>query len=97
MLSNFVICLLILLVVIYLTGFMRNYKNEKFTLNPSSNIYESIGIVPNKMLYLTPPNPLEPNVDYQDWLNEVSGYDSGTRGYDNPYYAANVAAGLDTN
>jgi hypothetical protein len=96
MFSNFVICLLILLVVIYLTGFMKN-NNEKFTLNPNSNIYESIGVVPNKLLYLTPPSPLQPNVDYQDYLNEVSGYDSGTRGYSNPYYAANVAAGLDTN
>jgi len=97
MFSNFVIGLLILLVVFYLTGFIHKNKNEKFTLNPSSNIYESIGVVPNKMLYLTPPSPLEPNVDYQDYLNEVSGYDSGTRGYLNPYYAANVAAGLDTN
>ncbi len=99
MFSNFVICLLILLVVIYLTGFMKNNKNDKFTVNSNSNsnIYESIGVVPNKLLYIRPPNPSQPNVDYQDYLNEVSGYDSATRGYSNPFYAANVAAGLDTN
>lgn len=66
-------------------------------LNPHSNIYESVGVVPSKLLYLTPPNPTQPNVDYQDWLNEVSGYDAGTRGYYNLAYADNVAAGLDTN
>lgn len=96
MFSNFVICLLILLVVIYLTRFMKNDKDEKFTLNPSSNIYESVSVVPSKTLHLTPPNP-EPNIDYQNYLNDVSGYDSGTRGYNNPYYSASVAAGLDTN
>jgi hypothetical protein len=98
MFSNFVIYLLVLLVVIYISGFMIIDKSEGFINNSSkSNIYESIGVVPSKMLYLTPPNPTQPNVDYQDWLNEVSGYDSGTRGYDNPVYAADVAAGLDTN
>ena len=96
MFSNFVIGLLIILVVIYLTKFIGD--NEGFRVfNSNSNIYESIGTVPNKMLYLTPPNPTQPNVDYQDWLNEVSGYDAGTRGYDNLAYAADVAAGLDTN
>lgn len=96
MFSNFVIGLLIILVVIYLTKFIGD--NEGFRVfNSNSNIYESISTVPNKMLYLTPPNPTQPNVDYQDWLNEVSGYDAGTRGYNNPVYAANVAAGLDTN
>lgn len=98
MFGNFVICLLVLLVVIYLSGFMKINKSEEFINSSSkSNIYESIGIVPSKMLYLEPPNPSQPNVDYQDWLNEVSGYDAGTRGYDNPVYAADVAAGLDTN
>lgn len=96
MCSNFVIGLLILLVIIYLSGYMS--RGEGFRMYDSnSNIYDSIGIVPNKMLYLTPPNPSEPNIDYQDYLNEVSGYDSGTRGYDNPFYALNVANGLDTN
>jgi hypothetical protein len=93
MVSNFVICLLVLLVVIYLTGFI---SKEGFN-NSNNNIYESVGIVPSKMLYLTPPNPLQPNVDYQDYLNEVSGYDAGSRGYTNPLYAKNIAAGLDTN
>jgi len=104
MFSNFVIFLLILLVVIYLSDFMKINKSEGFINSSSkSNIYESIGVVPNKTLYLippnqlNPPNPTQPNVDYQDWLNEVSGYDSGTRGYDNPIYASNVAQGLDTN
>ncbi len=97
MFNNFFICLLILIVVIYLTGFIKKNNDEKFTLNPSSNIYESIGVVPSKMLYLSPPNSTQPNVDYQDYLNEISGYDSGTRGYSNPFYAANVAVGLDTN
>lgn len=97
MFNNFVICLLILLVFFYLIEFTQNYKIEKFIVNSNSNIYESIGIIPSKMLYLTPPNSLEPNIDYQDYLNEVSGYDSGTRGYNNPIYAMNVANGLDTN
>jgi hypothetical protein len=96
MFSNFVIGLLVILVVLYLTKFISG--NEGFRVfNSNSNIYESIGAVPNKMLYLSPPNHTQPNVDYQDWLNEVSGYDAGTRGYNNPVYAADVAAGLDTN
>lgn len=96
MFSNFVIILLVALVVIYLTKFIGNDEGFR-VFNSNSNIYESIGTVPNKMLYLTPPNPTQPNVDYQDWLNEVSGYDAGTRGYSNPVYAVDVAAGLDTN
>lgn len=96
MFSNFVICLLILLVVIYLSNFMKS--NEEFrNLNLNSNIYESVGIVPSKILYLTPPNPSQPNIDYQNWLDEVSEYDAGTREYNNPVYAEDVAAGLDTN
>ena len=98
MLVNFIICLLVLLSVIYLFDFMIINKSERFiNLSSKTNVYESIGVVPNKMLYLTPPNPTQPDVDYQDWLNEVSGYDSGTRGYDNYAYATNIAAGLDTN
>jgi hypothetical protein len=93
----FVIFLLFILVIFYLTGFMKIDKNENFSLNPYSNIYEPIDIVPSKMLFLRPPNPLQPDVDYQDNLNEVSGYDSGTRGYNNPYFAAKIAADLDTN
>lgn len=89
-----ILILLFLLIIFYL--YQKN--NEQFrNLNSKSNIYESIGLVPSKLLYLSPPTPTEPNVDYQDWLNEVSGYDSGTRGYYNPVYAADVAAGLDTN
>jgi len=93
MFNNFVICLLILLVVIYLSKYMsknENFRNLNMNLNPY--IYESVGIVPNKMLYLTPPN-----IDYQDYLNKVSGYDAGTRGYNNLFYATNVADDLDTN
>ena len=96
MFSNFVIGLLILLVVIYLCEYMNRNENFRNT-NVNSTIYESVGIVPSKMLYLTPPNPSEPNIDYQDYLNEVSGYDAGTRGYNNPLYAVKVASGLDTN
>jgi len=96
MLSNFVISLLVILVVLYLTKFISSDEGFR-VFNSNSNIYESISAVPNKMLYLSPPNTTQPNVDYQDYLNEISGYDSGTRGYNNPVYAANVAAGLDTN
>ncbi len=46
--------------------------------------------------YLFPPNSTQPNVDYQDYLNKTSGYDSGTRSYNNPFYAQSVASGLDT-
>jgi hypothetical protein len=96
MCSNFIFGLLLVLVIIYLTNFIGN--NEGFRVfNSNSNIYESLGVMPSKILYLTPPNSTQPNVDYQDYLNEVSGYDSGTRGYSNPIYAADVAAGLDTN
>ena len=96
MFSNFVIGLLVILVVIYLTKFISSDEGFR-VFNSNSYIYESIGVVPNKMLYLSPPNSTQPNADYQDWLNEVSGYDAGTRGYSNPVYAADVAAGLDTN
>lgn len=41
--------------------------------------------------------PYPSNIDYQDDLNMVSGYDSGTRGYYNPYYARKIAQDLDTN
>jgi len=96
MFSNFIVGLLVVLVVLYLTKFIR--VDEGFRVfNSNSNIYESIGTVPNKILYLSPPNSSQPNVDYQDWLNEVSGYDAGTRGYSNPIYAVDVAAGLNTN
>lgn len=96
MFSNFVFVLLFLLVVIYLIGFMNT--NEGFR-SVDSNIYGNVNgdSTRNKILYLSPPNPNQPNIDYQDYLNEVSGYDAGTRGYDNPYYANNVASGLDTN
>lgn len=105
MFSNFVIVLLLALVIIYLTKFMVDVNNddddddEGFRVfNSNANIYESIdGIVPNKMLYFTPPNSAQPDIDYQDYLNEVSGYDAGTRGYNNLTYATDVAAGLDTN
>ena len=95
MLSNFVICLIILLVVIYLTDTMGKMgkmgKKEKFSLG-NSNIYEPINRVGNKIIYLYPPD-----LDYQDDLNEISGYDSGTRGYNNYLYAKQIAADLDTN
>lgn len=94
MFSNFFFILLVVLVIIYLTEFIKS--NENF-YNVNSNIYESVGIIPSKLLFLNPPNSTQPNVDYQDYLNEISGYDSGTRGYNNPIFAANVAAGLDTN
>lgn len=96
MLYNFIIVLIIILAIFYFIQFSN--KNEGFrTFDSNSNIYESIGAVPNKLLYLTPPNPTQPNVDYQDYLNELSGYDAGTRGYFNPIYADDVAMGLDTN
>lgn len=97
MFSNFIILLIVLLAIIYLFEFMSKENNEGFR-NSYSNIYASVDRgVPDKLLYLRPPNPLQPNIDYQDYLNDISGYDSGTRGYDNPIFAAGVAAGLDTN
>lgn len=94
MFSNFFICLLLILVVIYLINTSNNV--EGFKVSNNKNIYESVETVPNKMLYLIPPNSTQPDLDYQDYLNEISGYDSGTRGYDNLTYAVNIAAGLDT-
>lgn len=96
MFSNFVIILLVFLVVLYV---VRYFEKNEFFGNYDSNIYESIGsgIVPSKMLYFSPQNNSISDIDYQDYLNEVSGYDSGTRGYNNLNYAVDVAAGLDTN
>ncbi len=96
MITNFIICMIVLLVVIYLHGFTD--KKERFiNSNTKTNLYETVGLVPTKILHLNPPNPTELDVDYQDDLNEISGYDSATRGYNNPLYALNVAANLDTN
>jgi hypothetical protein len=97
----FVIILIVILVIFYFYGFTE--KNEGFRIYDSgfrgfnTNNYESIGIAPTKKLYLNPPNNSESDIDYQDYLNEVSGYDSGTRGYNNPVYASKIAAGLNTN
>lgn len=90
---NFIVILLIVLVIIYLYNFIK--KEEFGGIN--NNIYESIGLVPNKLLYLTPPNSKQPDIDYQDYLNNISGYDGATRSYNNQYYAQAVASGLDTN
>lgn len=92
MFSNFVVCLLIILAIFYIIEFM--YKKENFVGFVDQNIYESIGSVPRKTLYFP---RFESDIDYQANLNDISGYDAGTRGYDNPLYAMNVARGLNTN
>jgi hypothetical protein len=88
--NTFIIILLIILAIFIIF----DKKSEKFK-SIHQNIYSNVGLIPNN--YIMPPNSTQPNIDYQDYLNEVSGYDAGTRGYYNPIYAQDVATGLDTN
>ncbi len=83
---TFVFVLVIVLVVFYLNNYVENFSS-----NLNSKNYEPI------QYYPMPPNPLEPDIDYQDYLDTVSGYDGATRSYDNPLYAQQIANDLDTN
>jgi hypothetical protein len=95
--------LIIILIVILVVYYFYNNSSEKFRLlydvSPQSigyGNYKPIGYNPWKQQYIMPPDSTEPNVDYQDYLNEISGYDGASRSYNNPYYAQAIAAGLDT-
>ncbi len=95
--------LIIILIIILIAFYFFNNDFEKFKLlydnSPQSigySNYKPIGYNPWKQQIITPPNSTEPNVDYQDYLNEISGYDGASRSYNNPYYANAVASGLDT-
>ena len=90
---NFVILLIIILIIIFLLK--QNIFKENF--KSLDNLYLNISRDPLKKQIISPPYPTEPNVDYQGYLNSISDYDSATRSYFNPYYAQQVAAGLDTN
>ena len=85
----FVIVLLVILAIFY-----TNNCTEKF-VSVDFNNYQNMNSSKLKFLTLANPNPSD--IDYQDYLNTVSGYDAGTRTYDNPLYAQQVALGLDTN
>ena len=88
--------LIIILIVILIIIFATNRYSEQFNY-VDSNIYENISNSPIKLRFLSPPYSSQPNIDYQNYLDTVSGYDSASRSYNNPFYAQNVAAGLDTN
>jgi hypothetical protein len=95
----FVIILVIILVVIYL-GFdcsktKSSVEKERFIMI-DSNIYSNVSTRENPYSrYIMPPLPTEPDVDYQAYLNTVSGYNSASRSYNNPFYAQSIARGLD--
>jgi len=74
--------LIIILLIIYIFFYLS--RNSEYFRNYN---YDMI---------VERPYSYEPDVDYQAYLNTVSGYNSGTRGYSNPYYAQQVASGLDT-
>lgn len=97
---TFIIILIIVIIGFYLynnnsENFKLLYDSSPQTIGYSNNQYQNIGYNPLQK-NIMPPYPTEPDVDYQDYLNEISGYDSGSRSYQNPYYAQAVAAGLDT-
>ena len=79
----FILTLIIILVIFYL--YNKNYDTENFNQYAQLNRYQSLK-----------PYTTEPNIDYQNYLNENSGYDGATRSYYNPYFAKTVADGLDT-
>lgn len=97
--------LVIILVLIFVGFYLYNNNFENFrllddrasqTIGYSNDNIQNIGYNTWKQKYIEQPYPTEPNVDYQDYLNEISGYDGATRSYNNPYYAQTVADGLDT-
>jgi hypothetical protein len=73
--------------------FYTNYFTEKFTVFDFNNSqYAKINeLVPTNLSY-----PTQSDIDYQDDLNVISGYDGATRSYNNPFYAQQIASGLDT-
>lgn len=91
---NYILVILLILIVvgIYLYFFT---SNENFSTSAGS--LPKSNFLPINSQYFVPPNPNQPDIDYQDYLNNTSGYDSGSRGYFNPKYAKTIASGLDTN
>ena len=89
----FVILLIVILIFIYFLK--QNIFRENF--KSTDNIYQSINMDPLKKNIIQSPYSTEPNVDYQAYLNSISGYDGATRSYSNPFYAQQIASGLDTN
>jgi len=88
----FVIILVIIIIIFYASKFIEQF-------NISQNLNNQYG----KIKFLIPPNstqqiqPIQSDIDYQDYLDNISGYDSATRTYDNPFYAQKIASQLDTN
>jgi hypothetical protein len=83
----FILILLLLLAIFY---YFNLISKEKFILYDTNVIYsnQNLNVVPQ---------PNQSDIDYQAYLNNISGYDSATRGYYNPYYAQEIARELDTN
>ena len=73
----------------------KNVKKEKFIMI-DPNIYQNTGFNYPTSRYILPPYPTEPDVDYQAYLNSISGYNGATRSYSNPIYAQQIANDLDT-
>jgi len=80
--TYFILILLIILVFFY---FSKSLGLEGFLLFP---FYDYTFYNYNQ--------PTMADIDYQADLNMVSGYDSGSRGYFNPYYAQKIANDLST-
>lgn len=76
-----VIILIILIAIALWISTKNTFKNENFDLFNFNN-YQSL-----PFLRLPP-------INYYSSI--PTGYDSGTRGYYNPYFAQQVAQGLDT-
>jgi hypothetical protein len=103
---NYYITEIVLSIVILIVGWAI-VSTIIYPKNPSENNSEkfesdfasaNIGDVQQfKNQYYEMPNSTQPNIDYQDYLDNSSGYNSATRGYNNPHYAKSVAAGLTTN
>lgn len=92
----FIVILLIAIAVIYFIN--STIKDNFIMIDP--NIYLNTGfnepIDKFRSKFIQPPYPTEPDVDYQAYLNSISGYNGASRSYVNPIYAQQIAAGLDT-
>lgn len=87
----------VILLILIVAGIYLYFCTRNENFSTSAGASPKSNFLPINSQYFVPPNPDQPNIDYQDYLNNTSGYDSGTRGYFNPKYAQTIAAGLDTN
>jgi hypothetical protein len=92
------VILLFVIVIMVVICVFTYYGFENFSSMDQQ--YASVPRMMSPKLQMTGngmPLTSQPDIDYQSYLNSMSGYDSATRGYDNPYFTQNVMDGLDTN